>query len=78
MIINEFQKNSNEKVRVETSSFKGKEYINLRIMFKDDKDNWLYSPKGLTLRFDLMDDLKKAIDKAATKVYESLPGADPN
>ncbi len=74
MIVSEFKKNDSEKIRCEISDFKGKKYVNLRVMYLDDNDNWLYSPKGLTLPVDLMDDLKKAVDKMAAKVFESLPG----
>lgn len=71
----EFQKNEKEKIRCELSEFKGQKYVNLRVMYLDDNDNWLYSPKGLTLPISLMSDLKKAVDRLAAKVFESLPGA---
>ena len=75
MIINEFQKNTNEKIRVELSKFKGKQYLGFRILFKDEKDDsWKYTKKGITISVDLVDELKKSIDKAASQIYESLPG----
>ncbi|HZX11348.1 MAG TPA: transcriptional coactivator p15/PC4 family protein [Acidobacteriota bacterium] len=76
MIIKEIEKSDTEKIRVELSEFKGKQYLNFRILFKDEKDDsWKYTKKGITLSVDLVDDLKKGIDKAASQIYESLPGA---
>lgn len=72
-LISEFQKNDNEKIRVEISEFKGRKYLNFRIMFKDEDDSWKYTKKGITISVDLVDDLKKAVDKAASKVFEDLP-----
>ena len=44
-----------------------------RIIYADPP--WKYSSKGITISTDLVDDLKKAVDKAASQVYEGLPGA---
>jgi len=75
LLISEFQKNDNEKVRVEISSFQGKQYLNFRIWFKGDDGDFHPSKKGITISTDLVDELKKSIDKAASKVFESLPDA---
>jgi hypothetical protein len=76
LLISEFKKNDNEKIRVEITDFKGKQYLGFRILFKDETDDsWKYTKKGITISTDLVFDLKKAIDKAASKVFESLPGA---
>lgn len=77
MLVTKFKKNLTEEIRLEILKFKGKKYLNFRIWFKDDDGEYHPSKKGITISTDLVDDLKKAIDKAAFKVYEELPGPDP-
>jgi len=72
MKIYEFQKNALEKVRVEISSYRGKDVVNIRVYYLADiaKDDWRPSPKGLTMRTGLIPELKKAIDKAHDRFQE--------
>jgi hypothetical protein len=63
-LIHEFQKNANEKVRVELCQFQGKDYINLRIYFQDDDNQWRPTKKGITIASELIEELKKGTDKA--------------
>lgn len=68
-LIYEFRKNATEKIKVELSNYRGIEVINIRVYYNSDvaKDEWKPSPKGITMRADLIPELKKAIDKALTK-----------
>ena len=63
-LIHEFQKNANEKVRVEFCRFNNHDLLNLRVFFQSEDNKWLPTRKGLTIRPDLLDDLKEAVDKA--------------
>jgi hypothetical protein len=49
----EIQKNNNEVIRIYTNTFKEKEYIDIRVYYKDKKTgNTLPSKKGITLTRD--------------------------
>jgi len=76
-ILSEFRKNSGEVVRVSFTTFKGRKLINLRVYYNagEDKDEWRPTPKGLTLRRELIPELKEAIDKAAEEWEKTLSGA---
>lgn len=65
-IIHEFMKNATEKVRVDFSEFKGMDLISVRVFYNADEagDDWRPTKKGITLRSDLLPELKKAVDKA--------------
>jgi len=71
-LICEFRKNTTEKVIVELSNYRGKDVVNIRVYYLADiaKDDWRPSPKGLTMRTELIPELKKAIDKAHDRFQE--------
>ena len=65
-LVYEFRKNSFERVKVELSNYKGIDVINIRVYYIADvaKDEWKPSPKGITMRADLIPELKEGIEKA--------------
>lgn len=65
-LVYEFRKNITEKVKVELLSYRGIEVINIRVYYNTDetKDEWKPTQKGITMRTDLIPEIKKAIDKA--------------
>ncbi len=56
-LVHSFPKNALEEVRAYVSEYKKRDYINLRVFYKTDDDQWKPSPKGITLAVDLIDDL---------------------
>jgi len=73
-VVYEFEKNANEIVRVELSNYKGTDVIGIRVFFYADgeKDNRVPSKKGITMRADLIPELKKAVDKAYEEWKERI------
>jgi len=65
-LVHEFMKNALEKVKVEFSQYKGVDVIGIRVYYNAGlvKEDWKPSKKGITMRTDLIPELKKAIDKA--------------
>jgi hypothetical protein len=61
--IHRFEKNSLEEVRVSLTTYKGREYIDLRVFFQGDDGEMHPGKKGLTIRLDLLPDLETAILK---------------
>ena len=77
-LVYEFRKNVTEKVRVELCNYRGKDVINIRVYYLADiaGDDWRPSPKGITMRSDLIPELKKAIDKVYKQWQEKINKSD--
>ena len=71
-LIHEFRKNSTEVVKVERGTYMNSDVINIRVYYKTDtdKDYIRRSRKGLCMRVDLIPELKKAIDKAYSIIFQ--------
>ncbi len=70
-VLHEFQKNASEVVRASVGEYNGKDYLHLRIWFKDLADpggEFHPTKKGLTLSVDLIDDLSEAVEKLKEKL----------
>ncbi len=68
-LIAEFEKNSNERIRICLRTFKGYELVDLRTFYRGEDGE--YRPgKGLSLRQDFLPELKAAIDEA-TRIVEA-------
>jgi hypothetical protein len=57
-----FQRNAVEEVRASVTTFKGREYLDLRVYFKDDRGQWRPTKKGITVNVDLIDELVAAVE----------------
>jgi hypothetical protein len=77
-VLREFKKNANERVRISFSTFKGKALVNLRVYYNaaEEGEEWRPTPKGLTLRRELIPELKKAVDLAAAEYEKGLRGPE--
>ena len=74
-VLHEFRKNAFEKVVTSLNTYRGQRLVNLRVYFKDG-DDWKPTPKGLTLRRELIPDLKEAVDKAAQEYEKESLGRE--
>jgi len=73
MLVHKFIKNALEEIRIETSEYQGKEYLNIRIWFdasKGQDTDWRPSHKGITISLDLLPELKKGVDLAIKKTRQ--------
>jgi hypothetical protein len=68
--VHSFPKNPLEEVRASVTSYKGKQYVDLRIYYKGDDGEYHPSKKGLTLPLDLFPDLEEAMGKLKTVIEE--------
>ena len=69
-LVSEIQKNDIEVVRVSLTKYKGKDFFDLRLYYRDDEGEWKPTKKGLCLAIGLLPELKKAIkalDKAIAR-----------
>jgi len=73
-IIHQFKKNANETVIVKFTQFKGKRLIDIRAFYAAENGELRPTQKGVSLRLDLLPELKEAIDKATEEWERELPG----
>jgi hypothetical protein len=64
-------KTDSERIQIEMKSYKGKEYMDIRIFFKSDEGEWLPTKKGVTVGLNKLNDFIEAFKKEqATKESE--------
>jgi hypothetical protein len=62
------QKNTLELIRIQPTTFKGYDLVDIRIFYKDDEDNYKPTKKGVTFKQDLLEDVIQALNKVKAKV----------
>jgi len=74
-VLHEFQKNVEEKVVTSFSIYKGKKVVSVRVHYQDG-DTWKPTMKGLTLRREMIPDLKEAVDIADAEYQKESSGSE--
>ncbi len=59
----ELERSETEKLIVESSEFKGRDLVTLRIYFLSKEEEWLPTKKGVTFRRDQLDEVLDALNK---------------
>ena len=68
-IIASFQKNSQEEFRFSITTFKGREYAEIRIFYEKDGD-YFPSKKGITVALDTWKEFRDAVEKLEDALEE--------
>ncbi len=63
MKIYEFKKNIGEKIIIQISEFRGNKLIDF-LKANVAKEDWLPTKRGISIRIDLIPELRKGLDKA--------------
>ncbi len=71
-IIDEFEKNSREKVIVLIKKFKNNYYLDIRVYFKGSDEEYKPSKKGIMISLEMLDDLKEALEKVEKALDEGI------
>ena len=61
-IIKEIQKNKTETIVISEKEFRGNDYIDIRVFYRDDSEELKPTKKGVMINKNLLDDLKEAIN----------------
>jgi hypothetical protein len=70
-LITEFQKNSQELIKVHLQTFRAQEYVDIRAWIKDEKSGeYKATLKGLTLHVELLPELIGALKTAEAALNE--------
>jgi len=75
-IIDSFKRNATEEVRATVRTYRGKQYLDVRIYYLDDAGEFKPTKKGINLSVELLGELTKMIDKLA-KAIQAEPAATP-
>lgn len=70
-LIDQFNKNASEIIRVQLVKYDNKDLLDIRIWVLKDGADYIPTRKGISLRLDQVDSLKEAIDKAAEKIEKA-------
>ncbi len=58
-------RNATEQLQISVSTYKGNQYLNMRIFYTtDDGQTWLPTKKGVTFAKDALDTLEEAVKEA--------------
>jgi len=76
-VIDRFQRNATEEVRATLRTYRGRQYVDLRIYYQDDAGEYKPTKKGINLSVELLGDLTRMVDKLAKAVEaERTPAAE--
>jgi hypothetical protein len=67
MIIGEIERNDTERLRVEVSNYRGKDFVSARIYYLADNGEWLPTKKGITVKPEQVDVLIDLLNQSKTK-----------
>jgi hypothetical protein len=70
MVIGEIQKNSTENIRVSTESYKGYEFVDIRVYVMNDIGEWIPTKKGVTIAPEKVEELVKFLLESREKFVE--------
>ncbi len=63
----DIQKNSLERIRIQRSEYKGHELIDIRVYYEAENGEWKPSPKGITFKVELLEDIIEALESERTR-----------
>jgi hypothetical protein len=64
MIIGEIERGETEVLRVSAEEYKGRKYIDIRIYFENDENEWKPTKKGVTVQPEKVAEFLSLIRKA--------------
>jgi hypothetical protein len=73
-VIHEFAKSAGQKVVCQFREYKRNKLIDLRVFYDAGDGDWRPTPKGVSLRRELIPELKEAVDAAVREWEKTLAG----
>lgn len=74
-IIDSFKRNATEEVRATLRTYRGRQYMDVRIYYLDDAGEFKPTKKGINLSVELLGDLTRMIDNLAKAIQAEPPAA---
>ena len=73
-VIHEFAKSAGQKVVCQFREYKRNKLIDLRVFYDAGDGDWRPTPRGISLRRELIPELKKALDAVVREWEKTLAG----
>ncbi|MBI5500259.1 MAG: transcriptional coactivator p15/PC4 family protein [Deltaproteobacteria bacterium] len=74
-VVDSFKRNATEEVRATVRTYRGKQYMDMRIYYMDDAGEYKPTKKGINLSVDLLPELTRMVEKLAKAVQEEQAAA---
>ncbi|MBI5487837.1 MAG: transcriptional coactivator p15/PC4 family protein [Deltaproteobacteria bacterium] len=74
-VVDSFKRNATEEVRGTVRTYRGKQYMDMRIYYLDDAGEYKPTKKGINLSVDLLGELTRMVEKLAKAVQEEQAAA---
>ena len=68
MIIHEVEKSDTEKIVFSLNSFKGADYLHIRVYFQAENDEWLPTKKGVSISAQRIEEIYEGVSKLRERV----------
>jgi len=68
MLVGEIERSETEKLHIELSNYKGRDFVSIRIYYLADNGEWRPTKKGVTVRPDQLDELVGILGEAKKKL----------
>ncbi|MBP6942295.1 MAG: transcriptional coactivator p15/PC4 family protein [Syntrophorhabdaceae bacterium] len=68
VLIGEIPRSETEKILIQIREYKERKYIDCRIHFENDKQEWIPTKKGITLNHDAAQNMIALLQKALTQL----------
>ena len=65
MIISESQKNTEKVVRISVEDYKGHKFVDCRVYWQDEAEDWKHSKKCIALNDECLDEVMGGLQKAS-------------
>ena len=79
-VVDSFKRNATEEVRATLRTYRGRQYLDVRIYYLDDGGEYKPTKKGINLSVDLMGELTRMVGKLQDAVQAdaaAAPAAPP-
>lgn len=74
-VINSFKRNATEEVRATLRTYRGRQYLDVRIYYLDDGGEYKPTKKGINLSVELMGELTRMVGKLQEAVQADAAAA---
>ena len=74
-VVDSFKRNATEEVRATVRTYRGRQYMDMRIYYLDDAGEYKPTKKGINLSVDLLPELTRMVDALAKAVQAEQAAA---
>jgi hypothetical protein len=77
-LVDSFKRNATEEVRATVRTYRGRQYMDVRIYYMDDQGEFKPTKKGINLSVEMIGELSRMVDKLKEAVAEETAAQAPS